>query len=424
MARELTKKELYERMVELRNLRKLHAAARTRVTTLEAENRALTARVRSLEEENAVLRGEITDVKYQLEEFKVMLFKKKRVVRDTTDADDEDRPPHKPRTPDSYRRPIPKDDEVTKTVYHRFPRDKDGNIRLRTYYVEDIPLDIRKVVEKHVVEQRYDRTRRVWVSKDPLPATTVALGDNVRVLIATLVTVQRLSYEQVRTLLDTLFHLSVSDGEIAKICTGEACRLTPTEQALLDAIRTEESHHMDESRYDVRGETRYAWSMTGGVSGDTVYVLGRSRGKGIAEELRGDSAGVLVSDDYGAYRTLAEHHQLCFAHLIRKFRDLAGHDGFTDAQKEEVRSTYCEIKAIYRTVVTACSDPDPHVHHDTLTKRFHTVSTIRTQDPKPEEHCTVPHLSYVSFDRAHEQYRGTITPTCGSETQELVWMQE
>ena len=380
-------------MVELRNLRKLHTAARARVVVLEEENKALRARVRELEKENVALKQEVADIRYQLEEFKKILFGKKRAARETVTSDtdlhdddtdeDEKQPPRTPRAPDSYHRPVPKEEEVTKTVHHRFPKSKKGKKRLRTYYVEDIPLDIDKIVTKYVVEQWYDPAKRQWISCDPLPATRVALGDNVRVLITTLITIQRLSYEQVQTLLDTLFHIHVSDGEIAKICAEEARRLKPAEEALREAIQQEPSHHMDESRYDVNGEPRYVWNLTGGVSGDTVYVLGRSRGKGVAKELRGASTGVLVSDDYGAYRTLAEHHQLCYAHLIRKFRDLSMHDGFTDEQTEALRATYREIKAIYHAVVTACSGPDPQAHRTHLTKRFQVVSAVHAHDPVP-----------------------------------------
>jgi hypothetical protein len=380
---QLTQQEINERMIELRNLRKLHGAARERIVFLETENKTLKARVKELEKENTVLRGEVSDIRYQLEEFKTIIFKKKRIARDVLDDDDEETPPRPPRDASSYQRPIPKDTEITKTVYHRFPRDKNGDVRLRTYYVEDIPLNVRKIVEKHVVEQWYDKGRRVWVSRDPLPNATVTLGDNARVLITTLITVQRLSLAQTQRLLATLFNLSISDGEIVNILDREAHCLTPAAHAQLVAIQAETSHHMDESRYDVNGEARYAWSMTGGESGDTVYRLGVSRGKGIAEDLRGDSDGILISDDYGAYRILAEHHQLCFAHLIRKFRDLAHHDGFTDAQKEAIRATYGEIKAIYRAVVFATTGNDPPAYHQALTERFQTVSTITGTDPKP-----------------------------------------
>ncbi len=374
-------------MQELRNLRKLHAAQAVRIDILKAENRAFKARVTELEAENVVLRADVADLRYQLEELRTLIFKKKRaahaILTDSEDEDDAERPPRTPRTPDSYHRPIPKDDEVTEVVYHRFPRRKNGEVRFRTYYVEDIPLDTRKTVTKHVVEERYDPVRRRWVAQDGMPPTPVVLGDNVRMLIATLVTVERLSFAQVQNLLATLFSFGVSDGEIAKILKAESVRLVPAEEALCASIRNESSQHLDESRYDVNGEIRYAWNMTGGESGDTVYRLGVSRGKGNAEALRGASIGVLVSDDYGAYRTLAEHHQLCFAHLIRKFRDLAAHDGFTDATREDIQRTYDEIKAVYTATVSACAGPDPQGARPALSDRLRVAATLTAHDPRP-----------------------------------------
>jgi transposase len=370
-------------MIEWRNLKKLHAAQAVRIDRLTEENKALKVRNKELEAQNAALHSKLTDITYQLAEVRTVLFGKRQAARAQDDEDDEDTTPRPPRTRESYQRPIPPDEKVTKTIYHRFPRPPKGDTRLRTYWEEDIPLDTHALVYKHVVEQRYDPKKRAWVSSAPLPTATVILGDNVRMLVATLITIERLSFSQVRGLLQTLFGLSISDGEIAKILTREAVTLRPAEDALHARIREETSHHLDESRYDVAGETRYVWSMTGGTSGDTVYRLGVSRGKGVAEALRGDSTGVLVSDDYGAYRTLAKEHQLCFAHLIRKFRDLAGHDGFGVQEKEAVLRTYREIKDIYHAVVRACSGPDPHEQHAKLTERFAAVATVHTGDPVP-----------------------------------------
>lgn len=379
----LTKQDINSRLLELRNIRKLYDVAKVRVVTLEAENRELKARVKALETENRTLRGEVTDIKYQLAEMKAMIFKKTSRTKAILDADDDDDTPKPPRPSSSYHRPVPKPEEVTNTIHHRFPRDEQGNLRLRTYYVEDIPLGIDKIVTKHVVEQRYDQTKKVWVSADPLPCTKVSLGDNVQVLVATLITIQRLSYEQVRTILNTLFHLTISDGEIAKILEREAAKLVITEQAMLASIRQETSHHLDESRYDVKGEARFVWSLTGGESGDTVYTMGVSRGKGIAEALRGNSLGVLVSDDYGAYRTLATEHQLCFAHLIRKFRDLATHQDFTPEQILKIQGTYREIKAFFQTIKMVCRGPDPETHRQMLTTQLTDIAMINPTDPKP-----------------------------------------
>jgi len=382
----LSQKVIKERMIELRNLRKLHAAARTRIVSLEKENKELKACITELRAENKTLRADLTDIKYQLSELQTILFgKRKHIAQELEDDDDdEEKPPPTPRTPASYQRPIPPEYEVTKTIYHRFPRTSTNKqTRTKTYFIEDIPLGLHKLVTKHVVEQRYDTKQRIWVSQSPLPTTTVTLGDNVRVLIATLITVERLSFSQVHDLLMMLFQLSVSDGEITKILNKEAVFLKPAEETLLDSIRSESSHHLDESRYDVAGQTRYGWSIVGGESGDSVYLLGVSRGKGMAEKLRGDSGGVLISDDYGVYRNLAEKHQLCFAHLIRKFRDLTRHEGFTDAERKDIESTYSEIKTLYQRVMLACSLPDPGAQYEELTQRFAAVSSIRHSDPKP-----------------------------------------
>lgn len=380
----ILKSELTKLRSDLANTKKLHQAARTRVIVLEAENQVLKARIKELEQKDREKDELIKDLQYQLQELRTVVFGKQKKAKMATETeDDDDTEPPTPRTKESYQRPIPKDSEITKVIHHRFPRDKHGNIRLRTYYVEDIPLSIDKIVEKHAVEQYYDTKRRTWVSRSPLPTTIVTLGDNVRVLITTLITVDRLSYSQVQRLLKSLFKINVSSGEIANILTKEAQLLTPAKDVLLANIQTESSYHLDESRYDVNSETHYVWSITGGESDMSVYRVGVSRGKGNAELLRGNSTGVLVSDDYGAYRNLATHHQLCWAHLIRHFRDLANHTDFTPEQVSVIKAIYTEIKAIYHETKQACMESNPLRYRTSLTERLTAIAQIQSTDPKP-----------------------------------------
>ena len=384
MGQQLSQEVVQQRMVEWRNLKKLHSAQAKRIHFLETENKTLKARIVVLEQENKTLHTELGDIRYQLSEMKTLIFKKKRKASDFFKEDDTPPIPKPPRIQVSYTRPVPSPDKVTNTVHHPFKKKKEVvQTRTRTYYVEDIPLALGMTITKHTVEQWYDRTRRVWVSAEPLPTKTVLLGDNIRVLVATLITIERLSYDQVQKLCMLLYSFSLSDGEIVSILAHEARLLSPAEKALYTAIQHEGSQHMDESRYDVQGETRYVWCLAGGESNDCVYRIGISRGKGNAETMYADSGGVLVSDDYGAYRTLATHHQLCFAHLIRKFRDCAQCEHFTEAQKEEVRRTYIQIKTLYADVVSACATTNPQSHHTSLSARFATVATIQEDDPKP-----------------------------------------
>lgn len=380
----LNYKEIKERMTEWRNLKKLHAAARQRVEILEVENKSLKIRVSMLEAENKDLKHELSDIKYQLTELKTIIFKKKAKSKEISSFDDDqDLEPPTPRSKESYKRPIPEDSEVTETI--RYPLKMTGHktqnkTRLKIFYVEDIPLDIRKIITKYEVEQEYSGNR--WIGKILLPTAPVTLGDNVRMLVSTLITVQRLSYKQVRDLLKMLFRIHISEGEISNILESESRNLKTSYQSMKESIQKEDYYHLDETGWHIRGDPGFAWSLTG-KSGDTVYDLGKSRGKGVAEDLRGDSKGVLISDDYGSYRLLAEHHQLCFAHLLRKFRDIASHEDFTDQETLRCSNHYADLKLIYSDLKDSLQKNDPLLHKDSFVSRFQALADKSSLDPKP-----------------------------------------
>jgi transposase len=80
--------------------------------------------------------------------------------------------------------------------------------------------------------------------------------------------------------------------------------------------------YIDETGWKVGTKSCYTW-----VFSTTMHVLfrcGVSRAKTEAAAVLGDSfAGIGVTDDYAAYKSLFTRHQLCWAHLIRKAIKLA-----------------------------------------------------------------------------------------------------
>ena len=144
----LTQNEINQRLIELRNLRKLYQVAKDRINIQNQTIKELKARIKELETKDQEKDTIITDLQYQLAEVKALVFGKQKHAQQIQKDDDEDSdtPPKSPRPKESYQRPIPKDSEVTKAIHHRFPRDKNGDIRLRTYYIEEIPLSINKIV--------------------------------------------------------------------------------------------------------------------------------------------------------------------------------------------------------------------------------------------------------------------------------------
>ena len=382
-------------MVELHNLRRLHTIAREKVIFLEERIMQMRdeyeTRIKALESKLTEQQNINADLRLQLEELRIVVFGKKRKKEEPFDVDDNE-PPRQNitnhRSSESYRRAIPKENEVTDTKEH--PIDScnhcGGNISEReivTYFVEDIPLPQKKMVVKHLVEKGYCDICKRWSTKEPLPSTSVIVGPNVRRYVTYLSTICRQSYGQIQVLLEHSYNIDISQGEIAKILDKEGEHLRPEYERLKASIRSEPSIHLDETGWNLLGydSKTYAWTMTGGESFESVFVLGKTRGKGNATDLLGDSKAVVVSDDYGAYRKLENPHQLCCAHPNRKLRDLAGSSEIIESIRNHCVSAYKTFKKIYADIEKARKSNNPKSAHDSLYARLKSFAISNPSDP-------------------------------------------
>jgi len=88
-------------------------------------------------------------------------------------------------------------------------------------------------------------------------------------------------------------------------------------ETIADLLAVEMVIYVDETGWKVGAQSCYTWAFS-----SLMYVLfrcGVGRGKAEAQAILGDRfGGIGVSDDYGAYKSLFEQHQLCWAHLLRK----------------------------------------------------------------------------------------------------------
>ena len=340
------------RLIRLRNLESLHAKQDKRINRLQKK-------IQLLEQENILLKkmnGELTlaleDFKLQIEELRTMVFGKKKKSKEI----DENLTPRQekiPRTSDSYKRPAPKDEEVTETKHHVIDRCACGEKMTKKerviFYEENIPIPAAKIVRKHLVEKAYCANCKKWSTAIPLPPSQVILGPNVQKYTCYLSIICRISFSQIQGILKDTYQIHVSQGEIANILNREAMKLKPFYEQLKVTIRGEPVIHLDETSWKLfmgDGYT-YCWVMSGGESKENVFLVGESRGKGNMETLVGENfAGFVVSDDYGAYRTL-QNHQLCWAHLIRKFRDIAQSEELSDNQRQQCKKDYAMLCVLY-----------------------------------------------------------------------------
>ncbi len=378
--RELSKSQIDERLVELRNLRTLYAKARERISILETENRDLKQRIKELEEVNKDQCKRIETISFQLEQVSIKLFGKKSVFNRIVEKKEK-----KERDSYSYQRPIPTN--ITKTEPHPIKVCAHCcgvliNRRIKIFYEEDIPLPIEKVVTKHEVETGYCSNCRLQSSGYTIPSKVTILGENIKKYICVLSIVSRMSHEQIGEHLEDIFKFEISKGEIGNILCTQAIKLRPEYQALKDSVISQKATHYDETSWEVQKEEHgmYAWVATGTDNNDTVFLLGRSRGKGNISEI--GIAKVAITDDYGAYKNPFEEHELCWAHPNRKLRDLAESAEFKEVNKKRILNTYEQFSSLYKRMRKIKEEISPYLKKK-FKETFDKIVRSHYLDPTP-----------------------------------------
>ena len=353
MSKKLPDSVIKARMIEWRNLKKLHAAQNIRIEYLEAENKELKQQIIILKAENAELKQMVQDLLLRVEELNTMVFGKKK--KHEKHEDDDHKNPPTPRTPESYKRPLPSESDVTEHRPHPLNACTycHGTLTKRTtttHYEEDLPLPQKKTVIKHAIEKGFCSVCKKWSSGAPAPAAKVILGEKVQKYIAHLSVIARLSFAQIRGLLYDIYTFSISDGEIAKILTRQAVVYRPEYEQLKEDLHKEPRLHADETgwRNLKDGSKSHAWSAST-PEGKALFLVGESRGKGNVETLLGkDYKGTVITDDYAAYDCIPkERHQLCWAHPLRKFRDLAQSGEMKD---EKIKTHHVSMYRAFRDI--------------------------------------------------------------------------
>ena len=223
--------------------------------------------------------------------------------------------------------------------------------------MEDIPSpetlkQLLHIITKRSIETGYCSCCKKRKTAVPIPTQTVSIGENVRALTCYLSIIGNQSYSQISRFLSDFTGIRVSDGEMANILETEKIKLVPECEAIKERIRKNPVRHSDETGWPVAKEEqgKYAWTMTNpGSESEVAFLMGRSRGKGNIAELHGKDSnpGVDVTDDYGAYRNTFEKHQLCWAHPLRKFRDLADSPSLTSEKVILCKKTYEAFRECY-----------------------------------------------------------------------------
>ncbi|EIJ33659.1 IS66 family transposase [Thiothrix nivea] len=136
----------------------------------------------------------------------------------------------------------------------------------------------------------------------------------------------RLSMRQTQLLLWEVWQVRFSTGAISKAQGQSIPWMGPLYRQVGEHVRGQAVCHADETRHYRGTDTYWLWALADNTV--TYFMTHYSRGKAAADALLGSFTGYLVTDHFSGYGNVPpERRQLCWAHLIRHFRKMAGRCG-------------------------------------------------------------------------------------------------
>ncbi len=217
---------------------------------------------------------------------------------------------------------------------------------VRERFVEDIPPQ-RPLTTRYVIERRYCRNCKRIVEgevTDALPHARIGL--NAMFIVVWLKVGLRLTVSAIPQVLQKICGLTLSEGEVIKICDLISEALGPYYDELISEVRTANARYMDETSWREQGKTIWMWAFV--VKGVTLYKIAHSRGHEVPLEVLGPSPnGVDIHDRWAPYNTLAQKtgnrpQQLCWFHILGDTKEIAQICG------EEGKHFHTDMKGIFK----------------------------------------------------------------------------
>lgn len=143
----------------------------------------------------------------------------------------------------------------------------------------------------------------------------------------------------------TISHgLPLAKSHVSNLLSQAKTYLFSRYQQLVDAVRKGEVMYNDETGWIVKGQSAWMWIMTNEQT--TVYIAAESRGRGIMEDMYGNSQALSMHDGLASYLKSVQEdkHLYCWAHFLRFcFEETVGEKN--NSQSVSIRD---KLVALYR----------------------------------------------------------------------------
>jgi predicted RecB family nuclease len=155
-------------------------------------------------------------------------------------------------------------------------------------------------------------------------------------------------FPTVKRMLSTCFKLDILLETLITIKATAARQYQSTYDSILRRVLRGDLLHVDETHVSVGGKPAYVWVLTNLF--DVVYLYTETREGTFLQDMLKEFDGVLVSDFYTAYDSMACEQQKCLIHLIRDLNDDVLKHPFDEELKGIVRNFAALLKPIIQTI--------------------------------------------------------------------------
>lgn len=287
--------------------------------------------IAKLKKHNQELTAEIRTLRQQLDE--VLRSKHRQTTRFPRSAHKKrPRPPGREVGHEPAHRPTPTPHEIDRIIDVPAPThcpccsDKLVDRRVVVQYQTDLP-PIVPIVTQFNVEvgrcprcDRLQRGRHEEQTSTALGAANHTIGPVALTMAAEMKHHLGVPYRKVCDFFETYCDLDVAPATLVRAEQRLATLAQPTYELLVEALRLCHVVHADETGWRIGRVNAWLWVFTSKQT--TIYVIRRSRGHDVPEEILGDFDGYLIVDGLKSYDVLDVAKGRCNGHLLRRCKEL------------------------------------------------------------------------------------------------------
>jgi len=304
--------------------------------------------IRLLKEENKLLKETIGALTKRVEELEGIVKEKSKPAFVKKDIKEEPKQSGQKEGHVGYSRHVPERiDEIKEHKLEKCPicgEPVSDTQEIRERIVEDIEQPKTKNT-KHLIHRCYCKKCDKIVEPeidDALP--NARFGLRLMMLILILKLDSRIPSNKIVSLLDSVFQIKISDGEIYSILNQLSEAFGDYYNELEQKIREALVKYIDETGWRINGKNNWLWVFINDEV--ALYLVRKRRNHKVPYELLGNQEGkTIVSDRLVSYDELQKksgcNHQICWTHLLRNSKDLAEH-------YPEARYIHKRMKFIFR----------------------------------------------------------------------------